>query len=393
MVIRLGAATMRSVDRRYRTIGIVRDVSVRAGLANLLTMTRSCLPQSTAAATGFRSATAFAAVNDSGYSIAGMRKPEAKLDFAAIRAAHRRIRPHIHRTPVLTSSRLNDASGACLFFKCENFQKGGAFKARGATNAVFSLDDIAARRGVATHSSGNHGSAVARAAKLRGIPAHIVMPSNSAKVKVRAVESYGAQVVFCEPTEEAREATCAEVIKKTGATLIHSFENEDVIAGQGTAAVELLEDVPDLDVVMCPVGGGGLLCGTAIAAKAMRPRIKVIAVEPANADDAAQSFRAGRRIVTEKKFTIADGLRTNVGEPNFAIIQRYVDEIVTVSEEAIVSAMRTVWETMKIVIEPSAAVPYAAIVENKIDIGGKRVGIILTGGNVDLDALPWMAPR
>jgi len=313
------------------------------------------------------------------------------IDFDKIRAAHQRIRAHIHRTPVLTSERLNEASPAAagLFFKCENFQKIGAFKARGATNAVFALDDPTARCGVATHSSGNHGAAVARAAKLRGIPAHIVMPSNSAKVKVRAVESHGAHIVFCEPTEEAREATCAEVIKKTGATLIHSFENEDVIAGQGTAALELLEDIPDLDIVMCPVGGGGLLSGTAVAAKSMRPRIKVIAVEPANADDAAQSFRAGRRIVTEKKFTIADGLRTNVGEPNFAIIQRYVDDIVTVSEEAIVSAMRTMWETMKIDIEPSAAVPYAASVENKIALEGKRVGIILTGGNVDLDALPW----
>jgi threonine dehydratase len=317
------------------------------------------------------------------------------IDFDKIRAAHQRIRAHIHRTPVLTSERLNEASPAAagLFFKCENFQKIGAFKARGATNAVFALDDATARRGVATHSSGNHGAAVARAAKLRGIPAHIVMPSNSAKVKIRAVEDYGAHVVFCEPTEEAREVTCAEVIKKTGATLIHSFENEEVIAGQGTAAVELLEDVSDLDVVMCPVGGGGLLSGTAIAAKLMRPKIKVIAVEPANADDAAQSFRAGRRIVTEKKFTIADGLRTNVGEPNFAIIQRYVDDIVTVSEEAIVSAMRTMWETMKIVIEPSAAVPYAAVQEGKIDVADNRVGIILTGGNVDLDALPWMTMR
>jgi len=206
---------------------------------------------------------------------------------------------------------------------------------------------------------------------------------------VRAVESYGAHVVFCEPTEAARESACADVIAKAGATLIHSFESEDVIAGQGTAAVELLEDVPDVDLVMCPVGGGGLLCGTAVAAKSMRPKIKVIAVEPANADDAAQSFRAGRLIRTEKKFTIADGLRTNVGAPNFVIIQRYVDDIVTVSEKAIVLAMRTIWETMKIVIEPSAAVPYAAILESKIDIGGKRTGIILTGGNVDLDALPW----
>ena len=311
------------------------------------------------------------------------------LNLDTIRAAHQRIRPYVHRTPVLTNSWLNDASGASLFFKCENFQKVGAFKARGATNAVFALDDEIARRGVATHSSGNHGAAVARAAKLRDIPAYIVMPSNSAKVKIRAVQGYGAQVVFCEPTEQSREIECAEVIKKTGATLIHSFENEHVIAGQGTAAMELLEDIPNLDVIMCPVGGGGLLSGTAMAAKWMRPQIKVIAVEPENADDAAQSFRAGRRLVTEKKFTIADGLRTNVGEPNFAIIQRYVDDIVTVSEEAIVSAMRTIWETMKIVVEPSAAVPYAAIQESKIDVRGNGVGIILTGGNIDLDALPW----
>jgi len=311
----------------------------------------------------------------------------ANLD--TIRAAHERIRPYIHRTPVLTNSWLNDASRASLFFKCENFQKVGAFKARGATTAVFALDDETAQRGVATHSSGNHGAAVARAAKLRGVPAYIVMPSNSAKVKIRAVQGYGAQVVFCEPTEESREIKCAEVINQSGATLIHSFENEHVIAGQGTAALELLEDIPNLDVIMCPVGGGGLLSGTAIAAKSMRPQIKVIAVEPENADDAAQSFRAGRRLVTEKKFTIADGLRTNIGEPNFAIIQQCVDDIVTVSEEAIVSAMRTIWETMKIVIEPSAAVPYAAIQESKVDVGGSGVGIILTGGNVDLDALPW----
>jgi threonine dehydratase len=331
------------------------------------------------------------------------------LDLQAIRAAHERIGPFIKRTPVMTSERLDEASGAKLFFKCENFQEIGAFKARGATNAVFALDEETASRGVATHSSGNHGTALARAARLRKIPAHIVMPSNSARVKVRAVESFGARVVFCEPTEAAREATCAEVIAKTGATLIHSFENEDVIAGQGTAAIELLEQV-DVDLVMCPVGGGGLLCGTAVAAKSMRPNIKVVAAEPVNADDAAQSLRAGRRIVTEKKFTIADGLRTNVGERNFPIIQRYVDDIVTVSEDAIISAMRTIWETMKIVIEPSAAVPYAAITEcqpspdyglaSKIDspslgygaagIAGKRVGVILTGGNVDLDALPWM---
>jgi threonine dehydratase len=315
------------------------------------------------------------------------------IDLATILAAHERIQPYIHRTPVLTSERLDKSSGASLFFKCENFQKIGAFKARGATNAVFCLDDARARCGVATHSSGNHGAAVARAAKLRGVPAHIVMPANSTKVKVRAIEGYGAQIAFCEPAEEAREGTCAEVIRKTGATLIHSFENDHVIAGQGTAAVDLLEDVPGLDLIICPVGGGGLLSGTAIAAKSMRPDIKVIAVEPANADDAAQSFRAGRRLVTEKKFTIADGLRTNVGERTFPIIQRYVDDVVTVSEEAIVSAMRTIWETMKIVIEPSAALPYAAIVERVIDVNGKRVGIILTGGNVDLEALSWSCSR
>ena len=313
------------------------------------------------------------------------------LDLAAIYAAHERIRSHIHRTPILTSARLDAASGASLFFKCENFQKVGAFKARGATNAVFSLDDATAQRGVATHSSGNHAAALSRAAKLRGIAAHIVMPSNSSKVKVRAVEEYGGEIVFCEPTQTAREETCTRVIAETGATLIHSFENEDVMAGQGTAAVELLEDV-DVDLVLCPVGGGGLLCGTAVAAKTMRPKIKVIATEPANADDAAQSFRAGRLMRVDKPNTIADGLRTNVGAPNFSLMQRYVDDVVTVSEDAIVAAMRTIWETMKIIVEPSAAVPYAAILEgaaSKIDIVGKRVGIILTGGNVDLDALPW----
>ena len=313
------------------------------------------------------------------------------LNLDRIRAAHERVRAYIHRTPVLTSSRFDDASGAKLFFKCENFQKIGAFKARGATNAVFVLDDASAKRGAVTHSSGNHGTALARAAKLRKIPAHIVMPKNSAKVKVQAVEGYGANIVFSEATQEAREAACASLMAQTGATLIHPFENEDVMAGQGTAAIELLEDA-DVDLVMCPIGGGGLLCGTAVAAKSMQPKIKVIAVEPENADDAAKSFRAGKRIVTKKNFTIADGLRTNVGERNFPIIQRYVNDVVTVSEDAIASAMRTIWETMKIVIEPSAAVPYAAVLEEKIDIVGERVGIILTGGNVDLDALPWMRP-
>src|SRR3954467_1359356 len=270
------------------------------------------------------------------------------IDLARIREAHARIRPHIHRTPVLTSSRFDAVTGASLFFKCENFQKVGAFKVRGATNAVFALDDETARRGVATHSSGNHAAALARAAKLRGIAAHIVMPSNTLKVKVRAVEGYGGRIVFCEPNQLAREEACARVIAETGATLINPFENEDVMAGQGTVAVELLEEVPDLDLLLCPVGGGGILSGIAVAAKGLRPETRVIAVEPAGAADAAESFRQGRLITEERKETIADGLRTNVGASNFAIIQRCVDDIVTVSEESIVAGMRTIWETMKI---------------------------------------------
>lgn len=311
------------------------------------------------------------------------------VDFAAIEAAQARIRPYIHRTPVLTSQRLDTAAGAKLFFKCENFQKVGAFKARGATNAVFSLSDADARRGVATHSSGNHGAALARAAQLRGIPAHIVMPSNTLAVKVRAVEGYGAHVIFCEPNQAAREAACARVVAETGATLVHPFEDERVIAGQGTAAIELLEDVPELDLLLCPVGGGGLLAGTAIAAKHLRPKLQVIAVEPAQAGDAADSFAAGRRTPWAKIDTVADGLRTNIGQPNFEIMHRWVDRAVTVPEAAIVAAMRTIWETMKIVIEPSAAVPFAAVREKTVDVAGRRVGIILSGGNVDLDALPW----
>jgi threonine dehydratase len=312
-----------------------------------------------------------------------------KVTIESIQGAYERIRPHINRTPVLTSTRLNESSGASLFFKCENFQKAGAFKARGATNAVFSLDDATAKRGVATHSSGNHGAALARAARLHGIAAHIVMPSNSSKVKVSAIEGYGGRIIFCEPTQAAREATCADVLAKTGATLVHPFENDQVMAGQGTAVIELLEEVPDLNFILCPVGGGGLLCGTAVAAKSLQPNIKVVATEPANADDAAQSFRAGKLMPITKPNTIADGLRTNVGAPNFEIIQEFVDNIVTVTEEGIVTAMRTIWETMKIIIEPSAAVGYTAILEKKVEIRDARVGIILTGGNVDLDALPW----
>ena len=311
------------------------------------------------------------------------------LDLAAIRAAHDRIRSLVHRTPVLTSERLDAACGGHLFFKCENFQKAGAFKARGAANAVFALDAAIAQRGVATHSSGNHAAALARAAKLRGIPAYIVMPANSSKAKVRAVEGYGGKITFCPPTQADRESTCARVIADTGSTLIHPFENDDVMAGQGTAMIELLEDVPELGVVLCPVGGGGLLAGTAVAAKTLRPRIRVVATEPEAAADAARSFRAGRIVPLDKTTTIADGLRTTIGQPNFTLLQRHVDDVVTVSEAAIVAAMRAIWETLKIVVEPSAAVSYAAILENRIPVANTRVGIVLTGGNVDLDALPW----
>jgi threonine dehydratase len=312
------------------------------------------------------------------------------IDLAVIREAHARIRPHIHRTPVLTSARLSAECGGKIFFKCENLQKIGAFKARGATNAVFSLSDNAALRGVVTHSSGNHGAAVARAALLRNIPAHIVMPSNSAKPKIRAVEGYGGKITLCEPTQAAREEACERLLEKTLGTLVHPFEDDAVIAGQGTAMTEFLEDVPDLDLLLCPVGGGGLLSGSAIAARALRPAMKVIGAEPAGADDSARSFRAKQRLPLTTVDTIADGLRTSIGEPNFEIVQQNVDDIVTVSEAGIVAAMRLIWEAVTIIVEPSAAVPYAAVLERRIDPANQRIGIILSGGNVDLDKLPWM---
>ncbi len=313
------------------------------------------------------------------------------LDLATIRAAHERIRPFIKRTPVLTSERLDAACGGSLFFKCENFQEAGAFKSRGACNAVFSLTDAEASSGVVTHSSGNHAAALARAAQLRGITAHIIMPAGAPESKVRNVGSYGGWITFCEPNLAAREAACAQVAARTGATIVHPFDDLRVAAGQGTAAVELLEDEPALDVILCPVGGGGLLCGTAVAAKALRPGVKVIGVEPALADDVAQSFHAKHRISIPTPATIADGLRTNcTGEKNFPIILESVDDVVTVSETGIVAAMRAIWETLHIVVEPSAAVPYAAIMEGKLSAQGRRIGIILTGGNVDLDKLPWV---
>ncbi len=312
------------------------------------------------------------------------------LTLADIRAAHARIADKIHRTPVLTSATLDALCGAQLFFKCENFQKIGAFKARGATNAVFALTDAEAANGVATHSSGNHAAALARAARLRGIPAHIVMPSNAPKTKIESVRRNGGIIVFCEPTLVAREAACAKIIAETGARLVHPFDDYAVMAGQGTATLELLEQAPDLDLIIVPVGGGGLLCGTAVAAKGARPGIRVIAAEPAGADDAARSVAAGRLIPLEQAATIADGLRTSLSARTFPLIQQQVDGIVTVSEESIVAAMRRIWEVLKIIIEPSCAVPYAAVMDEKIDVSGKRVGIILTGGNVDLDALPWL---
>ena len=312
------------------------------------------------------------------------------LDLASIRTAHARIRPHIKRTPVLTNEVLDAACGGQLFFKCENFQQAGAFKSRGAVNAVFSLTDAEAQHGVVAHSSGNHAAAVARAARIRGIPAYIVMPSNAPKSKVRNVESFGGQITYCEPSLTVREATCARIATATGAHSIPPFDDYAVMAGQGTATLELLEDVPDLDVILCPVGGGGLLSGTAVAAKGVRPAVRVVGVEPTRANDVAQSFQTGQRVSIATPDTIADGLRTNcTGEKNLPLIRRYVDDIVTVSEDNIVAAMRALWESLKIVIEPSAAVPYAAILEGKIDARGRKLGFILTGGNVDLDALPW----
>lgn len=300
-----------------------------------------------------------------------------------------RIRPYAHRTPVFTCESLNRRVGAQVFLKCENLQKTGSFKFRGATNAVFSLSDEQARRGVVAHSSGNHAQALALAASLRGVPAYIVMPDNAPAVKKAAVQGYGGWITFCVPTLEAREHTQAQVIAQTGATEVHPYNNERVIAGQGTAALELLADVPDLDVVMAPVGGGGLLSGTAIAATSLRPGIRVIAAEPEMADDAYRSLQAGRILPSVNPRTIADGLLTSLGELTFPIIQQRVEQIVTVSEAAIVAAMRFIWERAKLIIEPSAAVPVAALMEGKVNLAGRRVGVILSGGNVDLDRLPW----
>lgn len=310
-------------------------------------------------------------------------------DYEDIERAHLLIAPMIHRTPVLTSNSINAITGGNLFFKCENFQKVGAFKFRGASNAVFSLSDEDARRGVATHSSGNHAAALALAARKRGITAHIVMPSTSPDIKKRAVAGYGGIITLCEPTLQARESTLEEVVRNTGATIIHPYDNFHVIAGQGSATKELIEDDGPFDLIIAPVGGGGLLSGTAIAAKYLLPSCLVIAAEPAGADDAYRSFIAQRIIPSINPKTIADGLLTSLGQRNFAIIMQKVDDIVTVSEEKIVEAMRLIWERMKIIVEPSSAVPLGAILEGKIKVEGKKTGIILSGGNLDLGKLPF----
>jgi threonine dehydratase len=310
-----------------------------------------------------------------------------------IRAAAERIRPYAHRTPVLTCSSLDAMTGARLFFKCENLQKVGAFKFRGACNAVFSLGEEEASRGVATHSSGNHAAALSLAARLRGIPAHVVMPSTSRAVKRSAVAGYGGRIVPCEPTLAARERTLAEVVAETGAAVVHPYNDPRVIAGQGTAAMELIEDVPDLDVVMTPVGGGGLLSGTAISVSSLSPSTRVVAAEPAGADDAFRSLQEGRIVPSVNPQTVCDGLLTSLGTLTFAIIRERVDRIVTVSDAFTIEAMRHVWERMKLVIEPSAAVTMGALLEGKLPVRGLRVGIILSGGNVDLSELPWRQNR
>ena len=310
--------------------------------------------------------------------------------YTDIKKAHELIMPLIHRTPVLTSKTLNEITGGSLFFKCENFQKAGAFKYRGATHAVLNVSDHDAGKGVATHSSGNHAAALALAAKNQNIPAYIVMPENAPEIKKKAVAGYGATIIYCQPTLKAREETLDEVVKETGATFIHPYNHFNVICGQGTAAKELIEETGGLDILIVPVGGGGLLSGSAIAAKHLLKKIQVIAAEPSGADDACQSFRAGKIIPSINPVTIADGLLTSLGTLTFAIIQEYVDSIVAASDTSIINAMRMVWERMKIIIEPSSAVTLAIILENKIDVTGKRVGIILSGGNVELSKLPFL---
>ena len=303
--------------------------------------------------------------------------------------AHERIKPFIHRTPIMTCRSLDNICGARIYFKCENFQKVGAFKFRGATNAVLSLSDEEKQKGVATHSSGNHAQGLALAAKMQGIRAYIVMPENAPTVKRKAVEGYGAEVIPCAPTLKSREDTLQKVIEQTGAVIIHPFDDYRIIAGQATAARELIEDEGDFDFIMAPVGGGGLLSGTALSCFYWSPETKVIAGEPSGADDAFQSMKAGTIVPCAKPATIADGLLTTLSERTFGIIKNHVSDIITVTDEEIVAAMRMIWERMKIIIEPSCAVPFAALLKKKEMFKSKKIGIILTGGNVDLGKLPF----
>ena len=303
----------------------------------------------------------------------------------SIIAAHNRIKPYIHRTPVLTSASVDEMAGCHLFFKCENFQKVGAFKARGAMNAALKLSAEQLKKGVATHSSGNHAQALARAAKILGIKSYIVMPRTAPEIKKRGVRGYGGEIFECEPTLAARESTLAEVIKKTGAVEIHPFNNYDVMEGQGTCAKELFEEVQDLDFIVVPVGGGGLLSGTALATKYFSPKTIVIAGEPELANDAYRSMQSGRIEPASPPISIADGLLTSLGDKTFPIIHENVKEIITVTEDEIIAAMRLIWERLKIIIETSCAVPFAAVIKDKRKFVNKKVGIIFTGGNVDLN--------
>ena len=307
-----------------------------------------------------------------------------------IQQGAQRIKPYIHRTPVLTNESLNEKVGAQVYLKCENMQKVGAFKFRGASNAVWSLSDEEAVRGVCTHSSGNHAQALALAAKMRDIPAYIVMPNNAPSVKKNAVAAYGGQITFCEPTLQARESTLERIWLETGANVVHPYNDERVIAGQGTATLELLEEIRDLDAIIVPVGGGGLLSGTSIAATETKKGIRVIGAEPEMADDAYRSMKAGEIIPSANPKTIADGLLTSLGTLTFPIVQDRVEQIATVSEQGIIESMKFVWERVKIVIEPSSAVAVGVLWEKKIDLSGLKVGVIISGGNVDLEKLPWM---
>ncbi|MHC5022916.1 MAG: pyridoxal-phosphate dependent enzyme [Planctomycetota bacterium] len=312
-------------------------------------------------------------------------------DLDDVRAAAARIAAHAHRTPVLTCATLDDLAGRSLFFKCENFQRVGAFKFRGACNAIMGLSDALASRGVVTHSSGNHAQALALAARLRGIDAHIVMPRNAPGVKRRAVEGYGATVYECEPTLAARESVTEDVIAHTGATLIPPYDHPAIIAGQGTVALELMEQAPDLDAIIAPIGGGGLISGISIAATGLRPDIRIIGAEPAGADDAARSLAAGELIPQTDPRTICDGLLTSLGSKTWPIIRDHVERIVTVTDEQVIEAMRLIWERLKVIVETNCATTLAAALSDDVRSldGLERIGLVLTGGNVDLDHLPW----